>query len=90
MTSLGVRHHWIRPYTPKHNGKVEGYNRLMVDEVLYARPYTSEAQRRETLAVWVHLPSASCFLRGRPAGPGACQQRHGLLQLVVMSRDVVA
>ncbi|KYK00644.1 transposase, partial [Micrococcus sp. CH3] len=41
VVSLGGRHHRIRPYTPRHNGKVERYNRLMVDEVLYARPYTS-------------------------------------------------
>lgn len=65
VTSLGGRDHWIRPYTPKHNGKVEEYNRLMVDEVIYAHPCTSEAQRREALAVWVnhdnyHRPHTSC------------------------------
>lgn len=38
VVSLGGRHHRIRRYTPRHNGKVERYNRLMVDEVLYARP----------------------------------------------------
>lgn len=38
VTGLGHRHHRIRPYTPKHNGKVERYNRLMVDEVLYTPP----------------------------------------------------
>ena len=43
----------------------ERYNRLMVDEVLYARPYTSEQARREALAVWVnhynyHRPHTSC------------------------------
>ena len=48
------RHHRIRPYTPRHDGKVERCNRLMVDEVLYARPYTSETARREALQVWVN------------------------------------
>ena len=65
VTGLGHRHHRIRPYTPKHNGKVERYNRLMVDEVLYARPYTSETARREALQVWVnhynyHRPHTAC------------------------------
>lgn len=37
----------------------------MVDEVLYVRPYSSEAQRREVLAMWVnhynyHRPHTSC------------------------------
>lgn len=65
VTGLGHRHHRIRPYTPKHNGKVERYNRLMVDEVLYTRPYTSEQARREALQVWVnhynyHRPHTAC------------------------------
>ncbi|MBO1029331.1 IS481 family transposase [Micrococcus luteus] len=65
VVSLGGRHHRIRPYTPRHNGKVERYNRLMVDEVIYARPYSSEQARREALAVWVnhynyHRPHTSC------------------------------
>lgn len=65
VTGLGHRHHRIPPYTPKHNGKVERYNRLMVDEVLYTRPYPSETARREALQVWVnhynyHRPHTAC------------------------------
>ena len=37
VQSLAGRHQRIRPYTPRHIGKVKRYNRLMVDEVLYAR-----------------------------------------------------
>jgi transposase InsO family protein len=49
---LGSRHQRITPYTPRHNGKVERYNRIISEEFLYARTWTSEDQRREALGVW--------------------------------------
>ncbi|SIR23881.1 Integrase core domain-containing protein [Micromonospora avicenniae] len=49
---LGSRHQRITPYTPRHNGKVERYNRIISEELLYARTWTSEDQRREALGVW--------------------------------------
>lgn len=49
---LGSRHQRIRPYTPRHNGKVERYNRILAEEFLYARTWTSETQRVQALAVW--------------------------------------
>ena len=48
------RHQRTRIYTPRHNGKVERYQRILTDECLYARPYASENERREAIAVWVH------------------------------------
>ncbi len=30
------RHYRIKPYTPKHNGKVERYNRILAEELLYS------------------------------------------------------
>jgi transposase InsO family protein len=48
----GARHQFITPYTPRHNGKVERYNRILAEEFLYARTWTSEAQRSEALKVW--------------------------------------
>ena len=48
----GARHQRITPYTPRHNGKVERYNRILSEEFLYAREWTSEAQRAEALSVW--------------------------------------
>ncbi|WP_431791823.1 IS481 family transposase [Kocuria palustris] len=47
-----ARHQRITPYTPRHNGKVERYNRIISEEFLYARIWTSEDQRREALGVW--------------------------------------
>jgi transposase InsO family protein len=49
---LGSRHQRITPYTPRHNGKVERYNRIIAEEFLYARTWLSEDQRRTALGVW--------------------------------------
>lgn len=51
-TLAGMRHQLIRPYTRRHNGKVERYNRILAEEFLYAREWTSEAQRAAALEVW--------------------------------------
>lgn len=48
----GARHQRITPYTPRHNGKVERYNRILSEEFLYARTWTSESQRSAALNVW--------------------------------------
>lgn len=48
----GARHQRITPYTPRHNGKVERYNRILAEEFLYAREWTSEHQRAQALSVW--------------------------------------
>ncbi|EST18940.1 hypothetical protein M878_44295 [Streptomyces roseochromogenus subsp. oscitans DS 12.976] len=46
------RHQRTRPYTPRHNGKVERYRRILAEEPLYARNWTSEAERARAIAVW--------------------------------------
>ncbi|ASE10958.1 IS481-like element ISKrh2 family transposase [Kocuria rhizophila] len=65
VEALANRHQRIRPYTPRHNGKVERYNRLLADEVLYARPYPNEQARRDAIGMWVnhfnyHRPHTAC------------------------------
>ena len=65
ITSLASRHQRIRPYTPRHNGKVERYNRILAEECLYVRSYSSEQQRRDAVAVWnhhynYHRPHTAC------------------------------
>ena len=45
-------HQLIRPFTPKHNGKVERYQRILAEELLYARPFTSETERAHAIEVW--------------------------------------
>jgi len=46
------RHQRTRPYTPRHNGKVERYNRILAEELLYSRAWTSEAERAAAVTVW--------------------------------------
>ncbi|TDQ04824.1 transposase IS481 family protein [Labedaea rhizosphaerae] len=48
----GARHQRITPYTPRHNGKVERYHRILTEELLYAHTWESEHQRTEALHVW--------------------------------------
>ena len=50
---LNAGHHqYIAPYTPRHNGKVERYNRILAEELLYARVYDSEDSRAQAVRVW--------------------------------------
>ena len=52
VTAVASRHPRIRPHTPRHNGKVERYNRILAEELLYARVWTSEAQRAAAITIW--------------------------------------
>lgn len=47
-----TRHRRTRPYTPRHNGKVERYQRILAEEVLYAREYSREDERSAAIEVW--------------------------------------
>lgn len=46
-----TRHQRTKPYTPRHNGKVERYQRILAEELLYAREFTSETEREGAIAV---------------------------------------
>lgn len=54
VTPPASRHQRARPHTPRHDGKVERYQRILAEECLYALALYSEGERREAISVWVH------------------------------------
>ena len=51
---LAITHTRTRPYHPATNGKVERFNRTLVDEWAYARLWKSDTARARTLDRWLH------------------------------------
>ena len=69
IVGASSRHQQTKPYTPRHNGKVERYQRILAEEVLYAREYNCEDERSTAIAVWnihynYHRPHSAAG--GRP------------------------
>jgi transposase InsO family protein len=54
LQSEQITHKYTRPYRPQTNGKVERFNRILLEEWAYARPYTSEAERVAAYPDFLH------------------------------------
>jgi transposase InsO family protein len=67
--SLGLKHRFTRPYTPRTNGKAERFIQTALREWAYARAYHRSQQRTDDLPLFLHRynwhrPHAS--LAGQP------------------------
>ncbi|WP_369198962.1 IS481 family transposase [Streptomyces djakartensis] len=54
LADLGASGKLTRIYRPQTNGKVERFNRTLLDEWAYLRPYTTNQERTEALADFLH------------------------------------
>lgn len=54
LADLGATGKLTRIYRPQTNGKVERFNRTLLDEWAYLRPYTSNTERTNALADFLH------------------------------------
>ncbi|MFD5423880.1 IS481 family transposase, partial [Streptomyces sp. NPDC127069] len=54
LAAAGIAHKRTRPYRPQTNGKVERFNRTLLNEWAYLRPYTSNQERTDALADFLH------------------------------------
>ncbi|MEV0699577.1 IS481 family transposase [Saccharopolyspora sp. NPDC050389] len=54
LANAGISHKRTRPYRPQTNGKVERFNRTLLDVWAYGQPYHSETERRDAFPGWLH------------------------------------
>ncbi len=69
LAEIGAHPVFTPPYTPRVNGKVERFNRTLLEEWAYSPGATSSQRRRDLLGEWLHAYNyhrAHTALGGRP------------------------
>jgi len=54
LRDLQLIHRPIPPHRPQRNGKVERFNRTLLEEWAYVRAYSSNTERVDSLGEWLH------------------------------------
>jgi transposase InsO family protein len=54
LAGLGAQPRFTRIYRPQTNGNAERFNRTLLEEWAYARPFTSGSDRAQALPGWLH------------------------------------
>ena len=54
LEAIGSQARFTRRYRPQTNGKAERFNRTLLDEWAYQRPFATNTERAAALPVWLH------------------------------------
>ena len=69
LADIGATARFTRRYRPQTNGKAERFNRTLLEEWAYQRPFTSNTDRAQALPGWLHTYNhhrSHTALGGRP------------------------